>query len=183
MVNMELKNLKGKCLLAMPNVQDRFFRSALVLVTSVDDFHVRGLIVNKPSDQLVSDILNQMNIDIGLGFEDQRILHGGPVRRDRLYLSYFPRALTEQTMTPIFSNELKDLQLIANSQGMRYIACVGECEWEHEQLCDEIASNYWLIVSCSHDVLFDCDYNDRVKLVLSRLGISLEQLSSISGRA
>ena len=85
MVNMELKNLKGKCLLAMPNVQDRFFRSALVLVTSVDDFHVRGLIVNKPSDQLVSDILNQMNIDIGLGFEDQRILHGGPVRRDRLY--------------------------------------------------------------------------------------------------
>ena len=121
--------------------------------------------------------------DIGLGFEDQRILHGGPVRRDRLYLSYFPRALTEQTMTPIFSNELEDLQLIANSQGMRYIACVGECEWEHEQLCDEIASNYWLIVSCSHDVLFDCDYNDRVKLVLSRLGISLEQLSSISGRA
>ena len=180
---MDIISFKGNCLLAMPGMNDRYFRSALVFITAVDRDHVRGLIVNKASDQYISQVFSQMKINVVEGFQDQKILFGGPLRRDRLFLVYPHIDRLEQGGQEFCSSDIDDLQMLAQSEGLRYIACIGECEWTHAQLIEEVENNLWMLLPCNQEILIECHYTNRVHVLLSRLGISIEQISSASGRA
>jgi putative transcriptional regulator len=175
---MNSSNLLGSCLVAMPGVDDRYFQSSLICITHVDDSVVQGIIVNKPTDQKLSKVINQMNMTVSRLFQDQKIMVGGPLHRDRLFLMYMSND------NFVFSSDYKDLQYMVNSEiSNDYIAAIGMCEWVYSDLIKQIESNQWLIINMHRELLIKSHYSDRLGLVLSRLGIGIEQISSESGHA
>lgn len=180
---MEQKIDKGNCLLAMPAIGDKYHRSSLVLITDVSDNMVQGVVVNRATDQYLSRLVDQMSIKPLQGFCDQRIMVGGPLHRDRLYLIY-QKETTGVGPQTICSGELEDLQFITRSERpIPYIACIGSCEWTLSSLQQQVKNNDWLVLPCNTGLLINADHAERVSLALSRLGISMEQLSSVSGSA
>jgi putative transcriptional regulator len=175
---MNSSNLLGSCLVAMPGVDDRYFQSSLIYITYTDQSIVQGLIVNKPTDQYFSKLIDRMKLSISPSFEDQRIMMGGPLHQDQLFLLY----QSEGKM--VFSSDFKDLQHMVDSDITNdYIAGIGICEWSFSDLLQEIKHNRWLFLHCHHELLLQSHYSDRMNLVLSRLGIGFEQISSESGHA
>ena len=175
---MNSSNLLGSCLVAMPGVGDRYFQSSLICITHVDDNIVQGIIVNKPTDQNLSKIIAQMKMTVSPLFEDQKLMVGGPMHRDRLFLMYLSEGRT------VFSSDYKDLHYLVSSEAVNdYIAAIGMCEWAVKDLLQAIKVNQWLLVKSHTELLMKSHYSDRLSIVLSRLGIGIEQISSEAGHA
>ena len=57
---MELDSLRGRLLLASPALYDPNFRRTVVLVTEHGDHGAAGLVLNRPSESTVGDVVPQL---------------------------------------------------------------------------------------------------------------------------
>lgn len=148
----------GTLLIAHPRLQDPNFRQTVVLICQHDATKTIGLILNRPSDILVSKVLPK----IPASEEAPPVVYaGGPVRlRGILMLLEADREFsnTRQVMEGLyFGGNLKVIQqMMATPNGQkRFRIYAGHASWFPGQLRSEVERGFWMTYPANSSIVFD----------------------------
>ncbi|MEM8979446.1 MAG: YqgE/AlgH family protein [Pseudomonadota bacterium] len=185
-----LQDLTGKLLVAMPGMGDPRFESSVIYLCAHSNDGAMGLIINKPSREVVfDDLLKQLSIEPVQGHRDITVFFGGPVELGRGFVlhsaDYVSNSSTLQVDRRIGMTATLDvLEDIAQGLGpTASLLALGYSGWGPGQLEDEISSNGWMICDAPLDLVFDEDHAGKWGAVLNANGIDPSLLSASAGRA
>jgi putative transcriptional regulator len=156
----------GCLLVASPELLDPNFSRAVVLIVNHDQQGSFGLVLNRPLDRTLADVLP----DLAPGATGVPVLQGGPVQTEMLQLV----SRTEETGRVIVPNlsigtSLEDvLTSPAGIAGLR--AYLGYAGWGAGQLEKETASGGWIIAAARSGHVFDVPPEELWISVLRELG-------------
>jgi putative transcriptional regulator len=186
----DASDLSGRLLVAMPGMGDPRFTQSVVLVCAHSDQGAMGLIVNKPAREIdVSDLLQQLEIEVAPGSRPIRVHFGGPVECGRGFVlhstDYEATSSTLQIDDAFGMTATLDiLHDIARGDGPgAAILALGYAGWGPGQLEGEIRENGWLVCDASSDIVFGDADEGKWQAALKSLGIDALLLSSEGGRA
>lgn len=186
----ENDNLKGKLLIAMPDIGDERFDHAVIYICAHSNDGAMGLIVNKPNpDVRFSDLLEQLSIPDEELATDVRIHYGGPVETGRGFVlhtsDYVSGAGTMEVAGDIAMTATLDIleDIAVGSGPKRSMLGLGYTGWGAGQLEGELMRNGWLITDATDDILFGRASEHKWTAALKTLGIDPLMLSSSGGSA
>ena len=164
-----MPSLTGQLLIASPGLLDPNFRRTVVLVTEHNEDGAAGLVLNRPTDADVSEVVPQLE---ALVDDDEPIFMGGPVQPNGvLVLGEFPDP--EDAAVPLFgtlgfpSLDAPDDILPVTTRRRIFAGYAG---WGSGQLEDELAREDWILETASNDDAFTESPDDLWSDVLRRKG-------------
>jgi putative transcriptional regulator len=181
--------LTGKCLVAMPGMNDPRFVRAVIYICAHTDEGAMGLVVNRAiPDFSFMDLLEQLNIPATPRCEQIQVQFGGPVESQRGFVLHSADYIHEGTLvvdeTVALTATLEVLRDIAVGTGpSRTLMALGYAGWSAGQLDDELRRNVWLTVDADPNVVFSFDLEAKYDLALRSLGIDPRLLASEGGHA
>ena len=180
--------LRHHLLIAMPGLQDSFFRKSVIYLCAHSAAGAMGIVINQPmQDVAFSDLLSQLGMPSRLVVPP--VVHfGGPVEAGRGFVLHsmdFLRDDTVQLADDICVTGTVDiLKAIADGEGPRKsIFALGYAGWGPGQLEAEIEANSWLTVPADSDLVFAPDLSGKWERALGRLGVNPSALSIEAGHA
>jgi putative transcriptional regulator len=140
----EMESLRGQLLVASPGLLDPNFRRTVVLVTEHNDEGAAGLVLNRPSDSPVADLVPQLE---ALVDGEEQVWVGGPVQTNAvLVLGEFLDP--DDAAVPLFGSlgfpSLDDPDDVA-TQTTRRRVFAGYAGWGAGQLEDELSRDDWIL--------------------------------------
>lgn len=151
---------KGIFLVAKPGMVDPRFQRSVVLVLAHSDKGTLGLIINRPTDVPLSQVLPDLQAP---DTERHALFFGGPVGMDMLIFlmrSHAPPEHARHVMTDVyFSVDRETLeQLLTKHKADRELRLyVGHSGWGPGQLAAEIARGDWLLARADPATVFEKD--------------------------
>jgi putative transcriptional regulator len=187
-------NLTGQFLIAMPSMTDPRFSQTITFICSHNEDGAMGIVLNRPSDHHVSDLLAQIQLDAQpTPFLDNLIYEGGPVQQERGFVLHVPHQEYDATIIindAIALTTSKDiLEAAANNQAPeKMMIALGYAGWSAGQLEEEMGLNAWLNLETTqnkslHQIIFDEPSNNRFDLGMQMMGLNLGNLSDVAGHA
>lgn len=183
-------DLSGQLLIAMPGMGDPRFEKSVVFLCAHSAEGAMGLIVNKPTPDLaLDDLLDQLDIDRGVGSKGIGVFFGGPVETGRGFVlhsrDYHGSPSTLQVDEEFSMTATRDiLEDIARGLGpAQSLAALGYAGWAPGQLEGELQQNAWLTVNADEAIVFSADIGGKWSAALAKLGIDPLLLSAEGGRA
>ena len=182
-------DLTHNFLIAMPGLNDPNFYHTVTYICSHSEDGAMGIVINKPLDLVLSEVLEQMDIV----FEDNiaidtPVYDGGPVQSNRGFILHkydkdWDSSLRVNDQISI-ATSLDILDAIANGEGPKnsFIA-LGYAGWSAGQLEQEMRDNIWLSGPAESHIIFDTPANQRWNSAASLIGIDIDQISSDVGHA
>lgn len=176
-------------LVAMPGLQDENFNHAVTLLCEHNDQGALGLIINRPTDLKLADMLSHIGLEPGaLSGSDRRVFWGGPVQPERGFVIHREPAKWESTLQvgeDLYITTSRDiLAAIARGEGPReYLVTLGYAGWGEGQLESEILHNSWLNTPADNSILFRTPAPDRWLAATKLLGVDVTQLAGLAGHA
>lgn len=186
MNKIDITNLTGKCLVAMPDTEGEFSDS-VICICSHDSSGAMGFVINKRLNDLsFQDLAPELPFNFaGLSL---KLYNGGPMERAKGFILHsseykLPESLNISNGITV-SSSMAVLQDIAEGRGPKQkIIALGYAGWTSQQLENEIAENRWLITEATPELVFgnndDCKWSN----ALSSLGISSENLTPAFGHS
>lgn len=149
---------KGKFLVASRRLADPRFRETVVLLISYGDDGVTGLIINRPTEARLADMLPSVQ---GLKGRADVVYYGGPVEGHRMLLLVRSGERPEGS-GPVFrdvyvsssKNTLENM-LIAHKTAKHLRVYAGYAGWMPRQLDGEVSRGDWLIVTADARLIFE----------------------------
>jgi len=151
-----LKPTKGKILISEPFLIDYYFKRSVVLLAEHNEEGSFGLILNKPVDLPLNDVLQDFP-----HFE-AKVFLGGPVKTDSLY---FIHTLGEKIENSLEISEglfwggdielIKEMIVIGKIKPKEIKFFVGYSGWISKQLEGELARNSWLVANIKAKQVMD----------------------------
>ncbi|ADV27894.1 protein of unknown function DUF179 [Pseudoxanthomonas suwonensis 11-1] len=182
-------NLANQLLVALPSLADPNFARTVALVCQHDDDGAMGVVVNRPSEYTLGQVLAQM----GIGSEDaalcaRPVLHGGPVHQERGFVIHDGGQAWDSSLKVadgLYLTTSRDvLEAMAAGEGpVNAIVALGCAGWGAGQLEHELSENTWLTVPADAGVLFELPLDDRWQTAANRIGVDLFRLAGYSGHA
>ncbi len=156
---MSERNVAPGLLLAMPQLPDPNFSRSVVLMIEHDTWGSWGLVVNRPAETLVSEVLEQLDVHWN-GPIEAVVWHGGPVEPQRGCVLHQPvdPPLEEEALEVASGIQLSTLpdQLSALAtrppRGIRFL--LGYAGWGPIQLETEMAEGSWLLAPATPSLVF-----------------------------
>ena len=186
---MENTRLSNHFLIAMPSLADGNFSRSVTYICEHDDKGSLGITINRPSDILLEEIFQQLEIPCSQPHISQQPVYvGGPVQQDRGFLLHSPVGNWDsslQVTENIAVTTSKDiLEAIARGEGPeQVIIALGYAGWGPGQLEHEMSENAWLSCPANEQILFHTPAEKRWEQAAMLLGIDLQLLSSDTGHA
>jgi len=191
---MLLSDLNGKLLLATPSLQERQFKDSVVLLCHHDEEGSMGLIINRPQELTIRDVLEDIRLSPNREqlnqLPEQYLVsyEGGPVDLFRgfvLHDSWHTYESTMQITTELHLTTSRDvLEDISQGNGPEYFMFIlGYTGWSSGQLEQELMDNDWLIVDSSQHLVFQVAAEHRWVLGAQSMGVHKSHLSSLVGHA
>ena len=182
--------LKHQFLIAMPQMADPNFAQTLTYIVEHTPNGAMGLVVNRPLELSLTDILEQLRPDkITSPLCDHvPIYGGGPVMIDRGFVLH-PAGNTFDATVELddglaLSTSADVLSSIADGRGPhRSLICLGYAGWEPGQLEAELADNAWLTCPYSAHILFETPSELRLDAAAKHLGVNLNLLTRQAGHS
>ena len=148
-----MPTLQGQLLVASPSLLDPNFRRTVVLITEHNEDGAAGLVLNRPSDAEVSDLVPQLEQLVDDG---DPVWMGGPVQQDAvLVLGEFVDP--EDAAVPLFGSlgfpALDEPEEVVPLTTRRRIFA-GYAGWGSGQLEDELAREDWILEPAENDDAF-----------------------------
>ncbi len=181
--------LTGRCLIAMPGMQDARFEHAVVYLCAHSAEGAMGLIVNRElPDMTLSRLMEQLNIPLTPACAERAVHFGGPVEPGRGFVLHSADFLAEASMLVdkrrALTATLDILRAVAEGRGPRHtLMALGYSGWGAGQLDAEIRANAWLIAPADDGLLFGPDNPKKWQRAIEKLGIDIAKLSSTAGNA
>lgn len=186
----QLSSLQNHFLIAMPTLNDPYFKRSLMYVCEHSDEGAMGLVVNSPTEMTLKEMLEQADKDaiVHENKAEQIILAGGPVSQERGFILHSPQSgwsssvsLTDEIMVTT-SKDI--LGAIGNEDGPeKSLVTLGYAGWTAGQLEQEIQDNAWLTVEADTHILFETPIHRRWQAAVNKLGVDVWQLAPDSGHA
>ena len=187
-------SLKNQFLLAMPGLAGTYFGDTLTLICEHNDEGAMGLIVNRPSQVTLIELLAQLGIDKGQTPVERIVMEGGPVGGERGFILHSEDARFEASLAlgggVMLSSAREVLEAIARNEGPQdYLVALGYAGWDAGQLESEVADNAWLTCPADaqgaliREILFHTPFEARVQRAAASLGIDFALISSQAGHA
>ena len=182
-------HLEGQLLLAMPALADPNFYRSVVLVCEHGEEGALGLIVNRPMQLELGEVLAQLNLDSS--HEDINrlpVYSGGPVETQRGFVIHddvggFADSLSIGGAMAVSSSS-DILGAISERRGPdHFMVVLGYAGWGPGQLENELRENAWLSVPASSGLIFEVPVNELWRKAAIQIGVDPLQLSSGSGQA
>jgi len=181
--------LKGKLLIAMPQLPDPNFHKTVTCMAEAMQEGALGLVINRIIPSLTGEsIFRELEIDCTRQVASMPIHYGGPVRKSELFVLHGPPLDWQGSfrITPALamtgSREL--LESIAGDRGPAdFLFCLGCAGWGPMQLEREILENAWLTCDMSEDLIFRTPVEERWDTAVKELGIDPANLSGMAGHA
>ena len=179
--------LKGKLLIAMPNMRDPRFEKAVVFLCDHDSEHAFGLIVNKPlADVGISEVLEKMELEGDDATGAGPVYFGGPVGMDRGAVLHTLDYRVDGTVEVApdlgltLSREIV-VDLVSSRRTSppprRHLFTIGYAGWSAGQLETELAANAWAHTSADHALIFAADPDRSWENALATLGVTAAMLA------
>ena len=181
--------LKHQFLIAMPHMADPNFAQTLTYIVEHTANGAMGLVVNRPQELNLADILEQLRPDTEPPASCLRvpIYGGGPVQTDRGFVLHSSECSYQATVELgglSLSTSQDVLFAIADGQGpKKSLITLGYAGWEAGQLEAELADNAWLNCPFDPEILFATASDLRLDAAAASLGINLSLLTSQAGHA
>jgi putative transcriptional regulator len=187
-------NVAQHYLVAMPSLTDPNFGGAVIYVAEHTAKGAMGLVVNRPSDMSLSDLLDR--VDVGdsknrnhsvLG--EEPVFLGGPVNTDRGFVLHEPVGKWSSTLvlsdTLGLTSSRDILEACAKGCGPdRLFVSLGYAGWAEGQLDQELAANAWLTVPAHNlSLVFDVPADQRFAYAFSLLGVDPIHFMGAAGHA
>ena len=189
MKNVSPSYLSHHFLIAMPHMVDPNFAHTLTYIVEHTANGAMGLVVNRPQDITLADILEQLRPEIEPPALCQHvpIFLGGPVSKDRGFVLH-PSGQTFQATIELGGVALSSSQdvlfAIADGRGpSKSLIALGYAGWEPGQLEAELAANAWLTCPFDADILFNTSSEQRLDAAARQPGVNLNLLTSPAGLA
>ncbi|GGA97096.1 UPF0301 protein [Agarivorans gilvus] len=187
-----INTLQNQFLIAMPSLNDPFFKRSVVYLCEHNEDGAMGLVINVPVDLSVESLLQQVELHENSEMirEDlnRPVYQGGPVAQERGFVLHSPMKgfnsslkVSDELMVTTSKDVLDTLG--TDAQPHDYIVTLGYASWEAGQLEQEIADNSWLTLPASTEIIFDTPSHKRWEAAAKSLGIDIWQLSSEVGHA
>lgn len=186
---MELASLKSHLLIAMPALQDPNFSRTVTYICEHGEQGAMGIVVNRPTDLRLTDVLQHMKIEGGLGAAGEQIVYlGGPVEEERGFVLHSHTDPWDSTLAvtdEISITTSRDiLEAMAHGNGpQQTLVALGYAGWSAGQLEREIKENAWLSCPAERSILFDLPPENRWEAAVALLGVDVGLLSSEAGHA
>jgi len=164
--------LNNQFLVAMPGLEDEDFRHSVTLLCEHSEKGALGLVVNRPTDLHLSEMLDQMGLVHDAIADDPIVFWGGPVQPERGFVVHRAPGGWDSTLQVD-----GDLYITTSLVLLGY---TGRGEGPHE---DEILSNAWLNTPVDSRVLFGTPPSDRWTAAARLLGVDITHLASQAGHA
>lgn len=162
-----MDSLQGKLLVASPSLLDPNFRRTVVLVTEHGEHGAAGIVLNRPSESTVGDVVPQLE---WLTDSDERIWVGGPVEQTSvLVLGEFDEP--DESPVPVF--ERVGFVSVGDEQPeppRRIRVFAGYAGWGGGQLEGELDRDDWIVEPALPDDVFAADPELLWRSVLRRKG-------------
>lgn len=183
-------DLSGQFLLAMPGMVGGHLANTVIFVCEHTSQGALGLVVNRPTDLTVGNLLQRIDLDLSLEIgpvQDTPVFFGGPVQTDRGFVLHTPIGAYSSSIKlgDLALTTSRDvLQEVAEGRGPEFmLITLGYAGWGAGQLESELAQNAWLNVEAPKDILFGVPPEDRYEAALGALGITLSMLTGDVGHA
>ncbi len=183
-------DLSKQFLLAMPGMVSGNLASTIIYVCEHTEQGALGLVINRPTDLTVGNLLERIDLDLSLEIgplQDTPVYFGGPVQTDRGFVLHAPVGEYSSSIRlgDLALTTSRDvLQEVAQGKGPeKILITLGYAGWGSGQLESEMAQNAWLNVSASNDILFSVPPEGRYEAALGLLGINSSMLAGEAGHA
>ncbi len=185
-----MKSLENHFLIAMPSMDDPFFKRSVAYICEHNDDGAMGLVLTHPINVTVGELLDQIDIDNDKSnsASGQAVLAGGPVKVDRGFVLHSPKrgftssqALSSELMITTSKDVLETLT--RDDAPEAFIITLGYAGWSKGQLEQELLDNAWLVVEADADLIFQTPIEQRWEKAVQMLGIDVAQLSLQAGHA
>jgi putative transcriptional regulator len=176
MNNVNIKNLTGMFLIAIPGLKDPNFERTVVLICDHTKDGAFGLIINRI---LLNSFLPFLSwLDIKESVKDLPVFYGGPVKPEQGYMLYVPES-SDYTSIKI-NNGLsltttKEILLdVAAGKGPeKFLFALGYAGWTAGQLEYELMIDSWLVAPMNNKIIFDMPVSERWKAAAESIGVDL----------
>lgn len=181
--------LAGQLLIALPSLSDARFNRSVTLICQHDEDGAMGVMVNRPSEYTLGEVLGQMGVDAGSeSLRAQQVLSGGPVHPERGFVLHDGGLQWDSTMAigeTLYLTTSRDiLEAMAQGAGPEHaIVALGCAGWTAGQLEAELTENDWLTAPSDAELLFATPLDDRWAASAGRIGVDFAQLAAYAGHA
>lgn len=181
--------LKDQFLLAMPALAGTYFGSTITYICEHNDQGAMGIMVNRPLELTLAELLGQLNIETpNTDCSQIPVLEGGPVASDRGFILHTNDQHFESSLalgnSLMLTTAKEVLEAIATGNGPRdYLVALGYAGWGEGQLENEMQQNSWLNCKADAEVLFATPFAERVGAAARSLGIDFNLISGHAGHA
>ncbi|HUG57857.1 MAG TPA: YqgE/AlgH family protein [Candidimonas sp.] len=183
-------NLSQQLLVAMPGKVSGNLANTVIYVCEHTEHGALGLVINRPTDLTVGDLLKRIDLDLSLEIgpvQDTPVFFGGPVQTDRGFVLHAPAgeySSSIQLGDVALTTSRDVLQDVAQGRGpAMLLITLGYAGWGAGQLESEMSQNAWLNVSATTEILFNTPSENRYEAALGQLGIDPLMLAGDAGHA
>ncbi len=175
-------------LVAMPGLEDENFRHSVTLLCEHSEKGALGLVVNRPTDLRLSDMLDQIGVDHEAMPGDPIVFWGGPVQPERGFVVHTAPGGWDSTLKVddnLYITTSRDvLGAIGRGEGPSdYLVLLGYAGWGEGQLETEVLANSWLNAPVEQQVLFNLPAAERWIAATRLIGVDISHLASRAGHA
>ncbi|MDA8963164.1 YqgE/AlgH family protein [Pseudomonadales bacterium] len=184
-------SLRNQFLIATPTLEDGIFKSSVTYICEHDEDGAMGIIINRPSDLIFSDLVKEFEAIESSELNTQPVMVGGPVGLERGFVLHQTPANTIEWLSTLqISNDValtgsKDI-LTALGEGKgpeKFLFVLGYAGWGAGQLEQELMENDWLTSPATPEILFSTPYHLRAEAAAKLLGVDLSALATQPGNA
>lgn len=185
----ERLDLTNHFLIAMPSMDDPNFSQSVTYVCEHNDEGAMGIVINRPLDVSVAEVLDQLEIEGKAGQQNSDpVYSGGPVLSERGFILHRPHGKWESSLnvtSDIAVTTSKDIlgALGAGIGPEESIFALGYAGWGAGQLEAEMSENTWLSAPANIDILFRVPPERRWVEAARLIGIDPRLISGSSGHA
>ncbi len=181
-------NLQNQLLLAMPGLLGDYFAGTLTYLCEHNDEGALGLIINRPSELTLLELLAQLGLPTTRSLAEVAVLDGGPVSTERGYVLHTGEVTFESSASLgndlYLSTGLDALEAIGRGEGpQHYLVALGYAGWGAGQLEGEMGDNVWLTAPSNQEILFATPYGERQQAAAALLGVDFRLMSGTAGHA
>jgi len=184
-----MRSLQDHFLIAMPAMADPNFNQTVTYICKHDAEGAFGIVINRPSDLSIAEMLGQLAIDFAdRGLAERPVVHGGPVEPQRGFVLHRSDQAFEATLAVGSEIKLTSVPDILTAIGRGtgpepVLVALGYAGWGRGQLEVELGSNTWLTVAASPAIIFDTPFEQRWTAALGLPGVDIQRITEYAGHA
>ena len=179
----DFSSLAGQLLVSLPGLKGDYFARSVTLLIEHNRDGAFGLVVNKPLDANLSELLSDYDIECN---ETVILLETGPVEQNRLFFLHSSDVNYENSVAIndqiTLSTSLDIVHDIARQQGPEHVvAGLGYAGWSGGQLESEILQDVWLVTPFQNELIFTTPFEHRPEEAARSIGVDLNLISPTPG--